>query len=174
MPGLRYRLSVSLLWRAGASHCSGFSCCGAQALRCKSFRSHGAWAQLPHGMWDLPGPGIEPVSPALAGGFFFFFFNHWVIREAPVFLKNKKYSKFFWNCPLQLLRHCGLSVPPCDFSLSFSFTDSCPDCPVPLCSVLSLLLFLFLYSLFQQSVASVTISALETDSCVCLARTSEV
>ena len=22
-----------------------------------------------HGMWDLPGPGIEPVSPALAGGF---------------------------------------------------------------------------------------------------------
>ena len=20
-------------------------------------------------MWDLPGPGIEPVSPALAGGF---------------------------------------------------------------------------------------------------------
>ena len=22
-----------------------------------------------HGMWDLPGPGIELVSPALAGGF---------------------------------------------------------------------------------------------------------
>ena len=22
-----------------------------------------------YGMWDLPGPGIEPVSPALAGGF---------------------------------------------------------------------------------------------------------
>ena len=21
-------------------------------------------------MWDLPGPGIRPVSPALAGGFF--------------------------------------------------------------------------------------------------------
>ena len=21
-------------------------------------------------MWDLPGPGIEPVTPALAGGFF--------------------------------------------------------------------------------------------------------
>ena len=21
-------------------------------------------------MWDLPGPGIEPMSPALAGGFF--------------------------------------------------------------------------------------------------------
>ena len=22
-----------------------------------------------HGMWDLPGPGFEPVCPALAGGF---------------------------------------------------------------------------------------------------------
>ena len=22
-----------------------------------------------HGMWDLPGPGLEPMSPALAGGF---------------------------------------------------------------------------------------------------------
>ena len=25
--------------------------------------------RLPHGMWDLPGPGIEPVFPALQGGF---------------------------------------------------------------------------------------------------------
>ena len=24
----------------------------------------------PHGMWDLPGVGIGPVSPALAGGLF--------------------------------------------------------------------------------------------------------
>ena len=24
----------------------------------------------PHGMWDLPGAGIGPVSPALAGGLF--------------------------------------------------------------------------------------------------------
>ena len=29
----------------------------------------GSWAQLLHGMWDLPRPGIEPVSPALAGRF---------------------------------------------------------------------------------------------------------
>ena len=29
-----------------------------------------AWASLPHGMWDLPRPGMEPVSPALAGGLF--------------------------------------------------------------------------------------------------------
>ena len=29
----------------------------------------GAWAQLLRGMWDLPGSGMEPVSPALAGKF---------------------------------------------------------------------------------------------------------
>ena len=30
----------------------------------------GAWGELLRGMWDLPGPGIEHVSPELAGGFF--------------------------------------------------------------------------------------------------------
>ena len=29
--------------------------------------SCGSRAQLPRGMWDLPRPGFEPVSPALAG-----------------------------------------------------------------------------------------------------------
>ena len=33
------------------------------------FSSCGAWAQLLRGMWDLPGSGIEPVSPASAGRF---------------------------------------------------------------------------------------------------------
>ena len=27
------------------------------------------WAQLLHGMWNPPRPGVEPMSPALAGGF---------------------------------------------------------------------------------------------------------
>ena len=31
--------------------------------------SCGAWAQLLRGMWDLRGPGLQPMSPALAGGF---------------------------------------------------------------------------------------------------------
>ena len=72
---------------ARASHCSGFSCCGAQALgtwasvvvvcglsTCGSWAlerrlsSCGTRAQLLCGMWDLPGPGLEPVSPAVAGG----------------------------------------------------------------------------------------------------------
>ena len=46
----------------------GLSSCGLQALECR-LSSRGARALLLHGMWDLPGPGIEPVSPALAGGF---------------------------------------------------------------------------------------------------------
>ena len=71
-----------------ASHCGGFSCCGAQALGARAsvvvvrgltscgsqalerrFSSCGTRALLLHGMWDLPGPGLEPVSLALAGGF---------------------------------------------------------------------------------------------------------
>ena len=50
-----------------ASHCDGFSCCRAQVLELE-LRSHGAWA-FDYGVGDLPRPGIEPVSPALAGGF---------------------------------------------------------------------------------------------------------
>ena len=44
------------------------SSCGLQALECR-LSSCGARAQLPLGMWDLPRPGLEPVSPELAGGF---------------------------------------------------------------------------------------------------------
>ena len=52
-----------------ASHCGGFSSCGACAVE-RGLSGCGLPAQLLFGMWDLPGPGIEPVSPALAGGFF--------------------------------------------------------------------------------------------------------
>ena len=85
------------LWRAGAtfccgeqaSHCSGFSCCGARVLGAwasvvvaRGLSSCGSWAlehrlsscgarsSLIRGLWDLPGLGLEPVSPALVGGFF--------------------------------------------------------------------------------------------------------
>ena len=33
------------------------------------FLNCGSWAQSLHGMWDLPRPGLEPVSPALSGRF---------------------------------------------------------------------------------------------------------
>ena len=45
-----------LLWSAGSRTCG--------------LASWGAQAQLPCRMWNLPAPGIEPMSPALAGGFF--------------------------------------------------------------------------------------------------------
>ena len=52
---------------AQASHCGGFSYCRAQALERAGFSSCGTLAVLPGGLWNLPGPGIDPVSHALAG-----------------------------------------------------------------------------------------------------------
>ena len=37
-------------------------------LQTHRFSSCGSRAQLLRGMWDPPRPGLEPVSPALAGG----------------------------------------------------------------------------------------------------------
>ena len=38
-------------------------------LQTRRLSNCGSQAQLLHGMWDLPRPGLEPVSPALAGRF---------------------------------------------------------------------------------------------------------
>ena len=46
-----------------------FQARGLQQLWHAVFSSCGMRALLLHGMWDLPRPGLEPVSPALAGGF---------------------------------------------------------------------------------------------------------
>ena len=53
------------LWSMGSRH-AGFSSYGSQALEHRLSRVR---AQFLHGIWDLPGPGLKPVSPALAGGF---------------------------------------------------------------------------------------------------------
>ena len=47
----------------------GFSSFGSQALE-QELNSCWTWAWLLHSMWDLPGPGIEPMSLALAVRFF--------------------------------------------------------------------------------------------------------
>ena len=47
---------ASLVAERGLVGVHGFSSCGAQAL-------------LPCSMWDLSGPRMEPMSPALAGRF---------------------------------------------------------------------------------------------------------
>ena len=72
-------MEAALPWSAQASPCSGFSCRGAQALgpwalaaavlRLSSYgTTHGLSCSAACGY--LPGPGIKPTSPALAGGFF--------------------------------------------------------------------------------------------------------
>ena len=59
---------------AFASPWGGFSYCRAPGSRhevaAQRLGSWGSRAKLLQGMWNLPGPGIKPVSPALAGGFF--------------------------------------------------------------------------------------------------------
>ena len=59
----------------------GLSACGLQKLRhmrsvaeARELQSMGSVVVVhrlscSHGMWDIPGPGIKPVSPGLAGDF---------------------------------------------------------------------------------------------------------
>ena len=47
----------------------GFSGCGSRALEHR-FGGCGSWAYLLLCVWNLPGSGINPVSPALAGRLF--------------------------------------------------------------------------------------------------------
>ena len=47
----------------------GLRSCGSWALEHR-LRRCDAQVYLLCGIWDLPRPGIEPMSPALAGGFF--------------------------------------------------------------------------------------------------------
>ena len=63
-----FSLRWLLLLRSTGSRRMGLSGCGLRALEHR-LSSCGARALLLRGMWDLPGPGMEPVSPALAGGF---------------------------------------------------------------------------------------------------------
>ena len=57
-----------------SSQCAGLSPLQPLLLRSTGSRQRrlsncGSRAQLLRGMWDLPRPGLEPVSPALAGRF---------------------------------------------------------------------------------------------------------
>ena len=64
--GCTWALSSYDSW---VSYCSDFSCYRAWALGSVGSSSWGSWASLPSGIWNLPRPGIEPVSPALSGRF---------------------------------------------------------------------------------------------------------
>ena len=62
---------ASLAAECGFLELTGFRGCGSQALG-HSFSRCGTRASLLRGMRDLPGPGTELLSPALAGRFFSF------------------------------------------------------------------------------------------------------
>ena len=76
--------------RAWAPGCTGFSSCGSWSHRCgpqapeHRLNSFPAEAQLLCSMCDLPGPGIKPMSPALAGRFLHCMWSLclWDTREA--------------------------------------------------------------------------------------------
>ena len=58
-------------------------------LQTRRLSNCGSRAQLLRGMWDLPGPGLEPVSPALAGG---------LSTTAPPGKPLILFFNFFWLC----------------------------------------------------------------------------
>ena len=78
-------------------------------LQTRRLSSRGSRAQLLRGMWDLPRPGLEPVSPALAGRLSptappgqphpgAFWKPHWVTERI---LLKKKSSRYCYKAVLQ-------------------------------------------------------------------------
>ena len=71
-----------------------------RALECSGFSICGSCAQLPHGMWDLPRPGIELVSLAFITRRIL---NLWTTREAHVKvlagLRDTAAAKSLQSCP---------------------------------------------------------------------------
>ena len=114
--------SYSLVLVDNVSHRGGFSCCQARALSTHFFsncntqawelqlRNSGAWAQLvvvlglscSAASGNLPRPGIEPVSPPLAGGDFYPLCH----QGSPSFLK-------LWSLSPQLRSTCQHLAGPC-------------------------------------------------------------
>ena len=117
----------------------GFSCCRARALGRQAsvvaacqLRSCGTQPQLPCSMWDLPRPGIEPMSPALAGRlpttglpgkscltwFLFFFFKEFLLFIFFFFLLLLKISNENFNGKKIILHNYS---SPCVFQLFVVF-----------------------------------------------------
>ena len=88
--GLQAR-GLQQLWHAGFSSCGTWAqqlwLSGSRVQPQQLWRM--AWAQLLCVMWDLPGPGLEPMSPALEGGF---------LTTAP---RGKPTQKYFMWCEVQ-------------------------------------------------------------------------
>ena len=79
--------------------------------------SCGARAQLLRSMWDLPRPGLEHVSPALAGGF---------LTTVPLGKSEKvlKANAYGWNLENTVLKWVFIFSPR-PASCVFQHTDTC-------------------------------------------------
>ena len=133
-----FSLQWLLLWQSTGSRACRFSSCGTWALEQRL--SSGAQAWLLLGMWDPPGPEMEPGSSALAGGFsttepprkpviwllliqidyyFYCFFQIWLLYHLPIvivlpLLPNSHTAHLFLSFTVIC---CSCSVQPCLLSL---------------------------------------------------------
>ena len=77
-------------------------------LQMRRLSSCGSQAQLLRGMWDLPRPGLEPMSPALAGRF-----STTAPPGKPLFLFL--IFIYYWLCWVLAaahgILHCGVWAP---------------------------------------------------------------
>ena len=103
-------------------------------------------------MWDLPGPGLEPVSPALAGGFLTtvppgksreYFYTHFPGRKTEAW-KNEAILLRSYSCPL--LKGWGSNSSPSDFRVqppngSLLRTSQVPGTSGSTLQILTLLIF---------------------------------
>ena len=71
-------------------------------LQTRRLSSCGARAQLLHGMWDLPRPGLEPMSPALAG------------RLSTTAPPGKPLSVYFWRNEHTAIAYSGCGTRASD------------------------------------------------------------
>ena len=134
------RAGATLRCSTRASHCGGFSCCRAGALGAwasvvvehglsscglwaseRRLSSCGTQAQLFCGMWDLPRPGLEPVFPALAGGF--------LTTVPPGKPQNYSLHRFLFTQDLSIL--IPLQVQQSHFSKGTTINSLCEINSVP-------------------------------------------
>ena len=93
-------------------------------LQMRRLNNCGSRTQLLCGMWDLPRPGLEPVSPALAGRFSttappgkpFCHFLNWIVWGLCCWVVGALY--IFWiSIPCYI---CSLQIPPPTLSCIFT------------------------------------------------------
>ena len=91
-----WRTGFSLQWLLLSA--STRSRCADSVVAALGLDSGGAQVQSLCGMWDIPGPGVEPMSPALAG----------------VFLSTVPSGNSFFKFLFDYLAAPGLSCGTCD------------------------------------------------------------